>query len=83
LLTTDHQPWGFDLSEITVPVLLCQGSEDKMVPFSHSRWLAAHLPNSKGLKVNLREGEGHISILAKETEVMVEGVIEVLRQRDV
>jgi pimeloyl-ACP methyl ester carboxylesterase len=54
-------PWGFELSEIKVPVLLYQGSEDLMVPYSHGKWLAKHLPK-KGLSVNLLEGEGHLSI---------------------
>jgi pimeloyl-ACP methyl ester carboxylesterase len=51
--------WGFSLDEITVPVTLWQGSDDLMVPFSHGRWLAGHVP---GAVVHLEEGEGHLSI---------------------
>jgi pimeloyl-ACP methyl ester carboxylesterase len=53
------EPWGFDLSGITVPTMLWQGSEDLMVPFAHGRWLASQLPRAT---VHLEEGEGHLSI---------------------
>ena len=36
--------WGFDLSEITVPVLIRYGTADVLVPPSHGEWLAAHVP---------------------------------------
>lgn len=55
------QPWGFELSEVRVPLLLLQGTEDKMVPFAHGKWLAEHLPQDK-VKVHLLEGHGHISL---------------------
>lgn len=38
-----HRPWGFDLSAISVPVLLTYGLEDVSCPPGHGRWLAAHL----------------------------------------
>lgn len=53
------RPWGFSLDEISVPVVLWQGSADLMVPFSHGQWLAARLP---GAGVHLEEGEGHLSV---------------------
>ncbi|KUL86790.1 hypothetical protein ZTR_04866 [Talaromyces verruculosus] len=55
------KPWGFELSEVRVPVLLLQGTEDKMVPFAHGKWLAEHLPQDK-VKAHLLEGHGHISL---------------------
>jgi pimeloyl-ACP methyl ester carboxylesterase len=53
------QAWGFDLAEISVPVMIWQGSADLMVPFGHGQWLAAHVP---GASAHLEEGEGHLSI---------------------
>lgn len=53
------KPWGFELSEITVPVYLWQGSDDLMVPFAHGVWLADRVPN---VTPHLEHGQGHISI---------------------
>jgi pimeloyl-ACP methyl ester carboxylesterase len=52
-------PWGFGLEEISVPVMLWQGSADLMVPFSHGQWLASHLPAASA---HLQQGEGHLSV---------------------
>ena len=38
-------PWGFAVSEITVPVLIRYGVSDVLVPPAHGEWLAAHVPN--------------------------------------
>lgn len=40
------RPWGFDLSTITVPVLLTYGLQDYSCPPNHGRWLARHLPTA-------------------------------------
>jgi pimeloyl-ACP methyl ester carboxylesterase len=53
-------PWGFAVSEIEPPVSLWQGDQDRMVPFGHGRWLAAHLPDPE---VHLVPGEGHVSLV--------------------
>ena len=34
----------FDLSAISVPVLVMHGQRDQFVPFGHGQWLAAHVP---------------------------------------
>ena len=52
-------PWGFDLEEISVPVMIWQGSADLMVPFSHGQWLASQLPAASA---HLQPGEGHLSV---------------------
>jgi pimeloyl-ACP methyl ester carboxylesterase len=54
--------WGFDLSQVTSPVTLWHGAEDRMVPVSNGAWLADRLPNAE---LRLVEGEGHISLLAR------------------
>jgi pimeloyl-ACP methyl ester carboxylesterase len=53
---TQITPWGFDVTDIGVPVLVVHGSEDKAVPFSHGQWLAAHIP---GAEAWLIDGEDH------------------------
>ena len=52
-------PWGFELSDIGVPVHLCQGGEDRMVPMAHGRWLAERIP---GVEAFLSDEDGHLTI---------------------
>ncbi|TMK76452.1 MAG: alpha/beta hydrolase [Actinobacteria bacterium] len=53
-------PWGFDPADLAVPTLLVHGGRDRVVPSSHSVWLARRVP-SAGLWV--RPGDGHVSVL--------------------
>jgi pimeloyl-ACP methyl ester carboxylesterase len=62
------RPWGFDLASITPPVSVWQGAEDRMVPYAHGRWLAAHLP---GAAVHLEPAEGHLSLVVTAFDAVV------------
>jgi pimeloyl-ACP methyl ester carboxylesterase len=53
-------PWGFDLAEITIPVLLWQGELDLFVPPGHGRWLAANIP---GVEAHLSPTDGHLTLI--------------------
>lgn len=54
------RPWGFDLASIPGRVHLWQGAHDRMVPFAHGHWLAAHCG---GACVHLHEDQGHLSLV--------------------
>jgi pimeloyl-ACP methyl ester carboxylesterase len=48
-------PWGFEVDQISVPVLLRAG-QDRAAPFSHGQWLASHIP---GVEAWFFADEGH------------------------
>jgi pimeloyl-ACP methyl ester carboxylesterase len=52
-------PWGFELADIRVPVLLMHGREDMFVPFGHGEWLARHVP---GVEARLLDHDGHLTL---------------------
>jgi pimeloyl-ACP methyl ester carboxylesterase len=52
-------PWGFEVADITVPLLLVHGTEDRFVPIAHSRWLASHC---RGATLWEAPEAGHISV---------------------
>jgi pimeloyl-ACP methyl ester carboxylesterase len=61
------KPWGFDLEEIVVPVSIWQGAHDRMVPFAHGEWLAAHVP---GARAHLHDDEGHLSLIQQLPRIL-------------
>jgi pimeloyl-ACP methyl ester carboxylesterase len=54
-------PWGFDPEQVSAPVLVLHGEQDRMVPSSHGKWLARRCPASE---LWLRAGDGHVSVLS-------------------
>ena len=53
-------PWGFDPARVIAPLLLVHGERDRVVPVSHSGWLARRCPSAELWK---RPEDGHISVL--------------------
>jgi len=69
------RPWGFALDAIQMPVFIWQGAHDRMVPFAHGEWLAAHTP---GARPRLFAEHGHLSLAVDSLprivdELMAEG----------
>jgi pimeloyl-ACP methyl ester carboxylesterase len=50
-------PWGFELEQIAVPVLVRYGASDVLVPAAHGAWLGAHVP---GCVVKIDKTAGHL-----------------------
>jgi pimeloyl-ACP methyl ester carboxylesterase len=68
------RPWGFDLSEIAVPVEVRYGSKDVLVPATHGVWLGRTIP---GAIVVVEEDQGHMGDLddiGAKTRWLVSGV---------
>lgn len=55
-------PWGFELSEIAVPVKVWHGAHDLFVPRAHGEWVARHVP---GAEAELSDVDGHLSVAAE------------------
>jgi pimeloyl-ACP methyl ester carboxylesterase len=60
-------PWGFDPEQVIAPVLLVHGGQDRVVPSSHSEWLARRCPSAE---LRLCPDDGHISILNSSTAAL-------------
>lgn len=58
--------WGFSIDDITVPVQLWHGAQDRFVPFQHGQWLAEHIP---GVDAHLTEQDGHLTLLDRVPKV--------------
>lgn len=52
------KPWGFEVTQIRVPVQIRYGVGDVLVPAAHGEWLAARVP---GASVIAAEAAGHLS----------------------
>ncbi len=61
--------WGFRVADIRVPVVVRQGALDRLVPAPHGAWLAAHIPNARGV---FHDDAGHGSIALPWSEVVSE-----------
>ena len=53
------QPWGFEVGDISSPVLLLHGEDDRFVPVSHGHWLAARIP---GVETRIDSADGHLTL---------------------
>ncbi len=53
-------PWGVDPARVIAPVVLLHGGRDRVVPSSHSEWLARRRPSAE---LRLCPDDGHISVL--------------------
>lgn len=59
------KPWGFDIRDITVPIFLWHGDEDRIMPIGPARLMARTLQNCAS---TFYEGEGHFSVLVNRAD---------------
>jgi pimeloyl-ACP methyl ester carboxylesterase len=57
--------WGFDPTNITVPVSVWFGDHDLMVPRTHGEWLVKSLATAKKY---FFEGDGHVSLIVNHLD---------------
>jgi pimeloyl-ACP methyl ester carboxylesterase len=60
-------PWGFNLSDIQIPVLLWHGENDVFSPSTHAHWLAHEI---KGAELWVRPGTAHFGALEVVPDVL-------------
>ncbi len=63
--------WGFEPSDLTVPVTVWQGAQDMMVPLAHGKWLASHVA---GARAEFRPEHGHISLGLAHLGAILDGL---------
>ncbi len=66
------KPWGFSVSDITVPISLWYGSNDLMVPSSHGDWLTRTIPGATG---HYFAADGHMSIWLNHLEEIAKDIL--------
>ncbi len=63
------KPWGFTLSEISVPIRFWQGDADPIVPLEHAEKMAQLVPDSTLI---VRHAESHLGALMIADDVLEE-----------
>jgi len=63
--------WGFDLSNISIPVQIWHGLDDAQAAPGWSRYLAARIPNNE---THFVAGEGHFSLLVNQQKAILRGL---------
>lgn len=60
-------PWGFDIADIKIPVLIWHGEDDVFSPVAHARWLADQIPDAI---LSIRPDTAHFGALEAVPDVL-------------
>ncbi len=63
------KPWGFRLQDVTAPVHLWHGEEDRNTPMAMARAMAAAIPNCR---TTYLPDEGHLFLFVRWREILQE-----------
>ncbi len=69
------KPWGFDVEQIHIPVLLMHGKQDRFVSFSHGEWLASRIP---GVEARISADDGHITLAVRQIPEVHSWLLEMM-----
>jgi pimeloyl-ACP methyl ester carboxylesterase len=61
------QPWGFDLTRITIPVHIWHGEKDNSTPLAMGRYLAKEIPNAQP---RFLPDTGHLFFIDRWNEIL-------------
>ncbi len=59
--------WGFRLEDISIPIQLWQGEDDRQIPLSMGRYLATTIPHCRA---NFLPGEGHYAFFSHVQDIL-------------
>jgi pimeloyl-ACP methyl ester carboxylesterase len=65
--------WGFSLDALAGRAAIWQGDQDRMVPYAHGQWLAAHIP---GARVHLEPGAGHLTMTVTAIDRILDDLLD-------
>ncbi len=65
-------PWGFSLEEITIPVQVWEGGEDRTGPPGYRAFLQRHIAQAT---VNVVPDEGHLSLLSHQAPAIFDALL--------
>src|SRR5581483_1653448 len=71
------EPWPFHPAAVAVPVLFFHGTDDRTVSLAATSSLAERMP---GARLEVAEGHGHFSLLAREGESVLRAVAAARRR---
>ena len=74
-LESDGSPWEIVLAEVTKPVFVFQGDQDRMCTPAHGHFLADKIPSAQLI---IEQGEGHISLMYNKANEIVDRAIKTL-----
>jgi pimeloyl-ACP methyl ester carboxylesterase len=66
-------PFGFDLAEIRIPLLVVHGRQDRFVPVDHGEWLAEAIP---GAERWISDDDGHLTLMLRRIPAVHDWLLE-------